>query len=102
MMQSQLQECTPTCKKFRCDRNPSALTIRKSGGRKTIWCNWVDDECDGPYCKFGICLDRKMSDNMKCRQTQQAQTERRDERMDDFVDPGYIPEKYSKKLRGKS
>ena len=101
-MQSQLQECTSTCKKFRCDRNPSALTIRKSRDKKTIWCNWVDDECDGPYCKFSICLDRKMSDAMKCRQPSQAQTDRRDDRMDDFVDPDYIPEKYSKKLRGKT
>ncbi len=92
------KECTPTCKKFRCDRKPNALQITKQQGKKVLWCTWVEDECDGPYCKFGICLDRRMTDRLMCKpisggkQTDQEFT-------DDFEDPGYIPKEYQKKLK---
>ena len=66
MFQS-LSECTALCKKFRCDRKPSPLKTRRQKENKQIWCTWVDDECDGPWCKYGICMDRRMTSDGKCK-----------------------------------
>ena len=60
-------ECTALCKSFKCEKQPPAMKIRKKGNTKEIWCTWIDEECDGPWCKFGKCLDRRMSDDGKCK-----------------------------------
>lgn len=62
-----LSECTALCKKFRCDRKPSSLKIKRQNENKQIWCTWVDDECDGPWCKFGVCMDHRMTSDGKCK-----------------------------------
>ncbi len=66
-MSLSLSECTELCKKFKCDRKPSELKIRRKGENKTVWCTWVDDECDGSWCKYGICIDRRMTSDGKCK-----------------------------------
>jgi hypothetical protein len=60
-------ECTPLCKSFRCDKQPPAMKIRRRGDKKEIWCTWIDEECDGPWCKFGKCLERRMTDDGRCK-----------------------------------
>lgn len=60
-------ECTAFCKSFKCEKQPSVMNIRKKGNKKEIWCTWIDEECDGPWCKFGKCLDRRMTDDGKCK-----------------------------------
>ncbi len=99
-MQAQMKECTPMCKKFRCDKKPLALKIQQQRGKKVLWCTWVEDECDGPYCKFGICLDRRMTDDYRCKPVTGSQRTQ-DDFIDDFVDPSYIPKEYEKKIKKK-
>jgi hypothetical protein len=60
-------ECTAFCKSFKCDKQPPVMKIRKKGNKKEIWCTWIDEECDGPWCKFGKCLDRRMTDDGRCK-----------------------------------
>ena len=60
-------ECTPLCKSFKCDKLPPAMKTSQKGGKKEIWCTWIDEECDGPWCKFGKCLDRRMTDDGRCK-----------------------------------
>ncbi|MGY5859780.1 MAG: hypothetical protein RTU63_10460 [Candidatus Thorarchaeota archaeon] len=60
-------ECTAHCKSFKCEKQPPAMKIRKKGNTKEIWCTWIDEECDGPWCKFGKCLDRRMTDDGRCK-----------------------------------
>jgi hypothetical protein len=100
-MQSELQDCTPFCEKFRCERKPSALKIIKRRGQKAAWCTWVDDECDGAWCQFGFCKDRRMTDTGKCRGKLTKSTPRVDDLDDDFVDPNAIPKDIAKKIKGK-
>ncbi len=99
-MTENLSDCTPLCKSFRCDRKPSALKIRRRGGRKVIWCTWVDDECDGPWCQFGVCRELKMTADGKCKKTvapPRPQPVAIPE--DDYIDPDELPERVAKKLR---
>jgi len=105
-MSASLKECTALCKKFKCDRKPPALKIKRQGSKKAIWCNWIDDECDGPWCKFGVCTVRKMTESGKCKATphhampvtgQLKPTPETDFDMDEGV-----PKKYARELRGAS
>jgi hypothetical protein len=61
------EECTALCKSFKCDKQPPAMKIKQRGGKKEIWCTWIDEECDGPWCKFGKCLERRMTDDGRCK-----------------------------------
>ncbi|MHA1770790.1 MAG: hypothetical protein ACTSYL_09995 [Candidatus Thorarchaeota archaeon] len=98
-MTSKLSDCTPLCKSFRCDRRPSALKIIRKGGKKVIWCTWVDDECDGPWCQFGVCKELKMTADGKCKKSVPTPKPRVPVDDDDFVDPDEIPEKIAKRIR---
>ncbi len=105
-MSASLQECTPLCKKFRCDCKPSTMKIIRKKEAKAIWCTEVDDECDGPWCKFGICAQRKMTDSGMCKETvsryvpePKHNTYLTDQDYD--MDEG-IPKKYARELRGAS
>jgi len=60
-------ECTAFCKSFKCEKQPPAMKIRKKGNKKEIWCTWIDEECDGPWCKFSKCLERRMTDDGRCK-----------------------------------
>ena len=60
-------ECTALCKSFRCEKKPSALQITQKGSKKVLWCAWIDEECDGAWCQFSKCLERRMTDDGKCK-----------------------------------
>ncbi|TFG33236.1 hypothetical protein EU528_00820 [Candidatus Thorarchaeota archaeon] len=90
-------ECTPLCKSFKCDKQPPAMKIRQRAGKKEIWCTWIDEECDGPWCKFGKCLDRRMSDDGRCKPvTKKIETAAPLPRDIDY--PDAIPKDIAKKL----
>lgn len=101
-MTENLLECSPFCKSFRCDRNPSALKIRRKSNEKEIWCTWVDDTCDGAWCQYSICLDRKMGETGNCKRVDKPVEQVQVQQSEDFADPSRIPKKYAKKLRGKT
>lgn len=103
-MSTALQECTPFCNKFRCDRKPSAYQVTRKGKQKVIWCSWVDDMCDGPWCKFGICTARKMTESGKCKDlpvkaTAQTGSSRSFDDAEFDMDKG-IPKKFVRELEG--
>jgi hypothetical protein len=60
-------ECTALCKSFRCEKKPSALKITQKGNKKILWCAWIDEECDGAWCQFSRCLERRMTEDGKCK-----------------------------------
>lgn len=99
-MNESLPDCTPFCEAFQCHQNRGALKIQKRNGKKQAWCMAFDDECDGAWCQFSKCSDRRMADGGKCKgRIKRAPTpEPAEER---WVDPSRIPEKYEKKLRSK-
>ncbi|MBD3404939.1 MAG: hypothetical protein GF411_02245 [Candidatus Lokiarchaeota archaeon] len=99
---STLPECSPLCKKFKCEKQPRALKIRRKSGQKIIWCTWVDDECDGPFCKFGACAIRKMTMDGYCKRvTKKKEPDDLDYIDDDFPSDEAIPKKYAKKIKTK-
>ena len=83
-MRNSQPDCTAYCKGFKCEKQPSALKFLRQGGKKTIWCTWVDDECDGPWCNFALCVDHKMTSDGKCKHTERAVVR---EKFEDFVEP---------------
>ncbi|MFX1264107.1 MAG: hypothetical protein ACFFH0_01910 [Promethearchaeota archaeon] len=92
--------CTPTCKEFKCSRQPSVLKIRRTQSKKIVVCTEIDDECDGAWCKFGVCAIRKMTDAGKCRGLHTGPAF-----SDDYLDPvedgsEEVPSIYSKHLGG--
>lgn len=99
-----LSDCTAQCKKFRCDRKPSELEIRGKGAKKIAWCTWVDDECDGPWCMYGVCTDRRMTSDGKCKGFSKSRAPLLGpEQIEDYIsemDDG-IPEKFRKGISGR-
>ncbi len=63
------------------------MEISKKGGRKVVWCTWVDDDCDGPWCKFGACAERKMISNGKCSRVKKEAAKAKPSRFEKPVDP---------------
>lgn len=98
-----LPECKAQCNKFRCDRQPSELKIKRKGETKTVWCTYVDDECDGPWCMYGICVDHRMTSDGKCKGVKKAPVAfTGPEQIDDFDNEiDIIPDKYSKQMGGR-
>ena len=101
-----LPECTALCKRFRCDRQPSALRIQRKGDQKITWCTWINEECDGPWCKFGFCLDHRMTDDGYCKPSpKKARRFEKEEIIDNTVYEEErsrgIPKKYTKKFSKK-
>ncbi|TFG09305.1 hypothetical protein EU538_05530 [Candidatus Thorarchaeota archaeon] len=97
-MSENLPDCTPACENFRCERRPSALKVVRRQGKRVYWCTWVDEECDGPWCQYSVCKERKMTDTGKCRRVEKPVI--LDEE-DDWQDPSEIPKEYAKKIRRK-
>ena len=90
-------ECTALCKSFKCEKQPPAMKIRKKGNTKEIWCTWIDEECDGPWCKFGKCLDRRMTDDGRCKPaTKKVGTSAPPPRVAEY--PDAMPKDIAKKL----
>ncbi len=42
------------------------MEISQKGSSEMVWCTWVNDDCDGPWCKFGVCAEGKMTSSGKC------------------------------------
>lgn len=103
-MQDNLPDCSALCKAFRCDRHPSAVKIATKNGRKTVQCTWAEDECEGSYCKFGLCAEHKMTAEGRCRMVVKRPESDIDEIPQEVFEPEQeqvIPEKFAKKLRGR-
>ena len=100
-MSKGLTVCTPTCREFKCSRQPSALKIRHTQSKKTVMCTEIDDECDGAWCKFGVCAIRKMTDAGKCKGLRMLPAFSNDD-IDSIEDGSEeVPSIYSKHLGGK-
>jgi len=52
-----------------------------------VWCTWVDDDCDGPWCKFGVCAEHKMTSSGKCSRVKKAPAKAKPGRFEAPVDP---------------
>ena len=103
---SSYKKCTPTCKYFRCEKVPSAITIKKKGQKRIIWCTWANDWCVGPDCKYASCAIQKMTADGKCLLTKKKKHPRNDDRIPDKI-PEWEPkakinEKIIKKRFGKN
>ncbi len=68
------------------------------GGRKAVWCTWVDDDCDGPWCKFGACAEHKMTSNGKCERAKKESAKTKSDLFEPPVDPERVLDEKSYKL----
>ncbi|RLI57459.1 MAG: hypothetical protein DRO87_05765 [Candidatus Thorarchaeota archaeon] len=102
-MKSSPKECTALCRSFRCDRHPDSLEIRGNGSKRQAWCTWIDEECDGAWCVFSKCQERRLLDNGYCRPVKKDTPALKNSAVEPIVDdfPDAIPKEYAKKLRGK-
>lgn len=64
MSLSSTKRCTPFCKLFRCANK--SMRIVHSGNRKLIWCQWAEDPCQGPSCKYAICVKGQLQKDSTC------------------------------------
>ncbi len=60
----QVKQCTPTCKFFRCQRR--ALKIIIKNNRRVAVCMDTMSLCDGPKCKYAMCLKRRLLPDGRC------------------------------------
>jgi hypothetical protein len=91
-------ECTALCEKFICERKPPALKIKNQGGKKIVWCNWIDEECDQGWCVHSKCAIRKMSQDGKCTKTSiPAQTQTQIKFDDSY--PDTVPKEIARKFK---
>lgn len=98
MTQAILPDCTPFCESFRCSRDPPAIETSRKGGSNVMWCTWVDDECDGPLCKFGTCAEHKMTSSGKCERVKKEAAKEKPGRFEEPVDPERVLDEKSYKL----
>ena len=92
-------ECTAFCESFRCEKQPPAMKIRKKGNNKEIWCTWIDEECDGPWCQFSKCVERRMLDGGKCKPSMKIVEPATHIEINDIEFPDAIPKDIAKKLK---
>ncbi|MBS7288563.1 MAG: hypothetical protein KIH01_07430 [Candidatus Freyarchaeota archaeon] len=59
------KRCTPLCKLFRC-ANRSMRIMMHSGNKKFIWCQWAEDPCQGPSCKYAVCVKGQLQKDLTC------------------------------------
>ncbi len=98
-MTDSLKACTPTCRYFKCTSNPNAMKIQHRGSKKIVWCTMADDECDGHWCRYSQCSEKKMSSDGTCRLAVRPLNLEDVVFKEDYEDPSAIPRKYVKKLR---
>ena len=98
MTQAILPDCTLYCESFRCGRDPPAMKKSQKGGRKVVWCTWVDDECDGPWCKFGACAEHEMTNKGKCSRMKKEAAKVEPGRYEKPVDPERVLDEKSYKM----
>lgn len=92
-------ECTALCKSFKCEK-PSAYKVIRKVQKKVAWCTWIDEECDGAWCQFAKCTERRMLDNGMCKPKMKPLVEPTEGSLDEDY-PDAIPKEYAKKLRGR-
>ncbi|MEM1728981.1 MAG: hypothetical protein QXX87_00550 [Candidatus Jordarchaeales archaeon] len=61
---SNAKKCTPFCKLFKCANK--SMKIIQSGNKKVIWCQWAEDPCQGPSCKYAICAKGQLQKDLTC------------------------------------
>jgi hypothetical protein len=91
-------ECTALCEEFICQRKPPALKIRSQGGKKTVWCTWIDEECDQGWCIHSKCAIRKMSQDGKCTKTSVPVQTQAHIKFDDSY-PDVVPKDIARKFK---
>ncbi|NWF96661.1 MAG: hypothetical protein HXY34_11025 [Candidatus Thorarchaeota archaeon] len=96
-----LPDCSPSCKSFKCEARPPALKVVQERGKKRLWCVMVDDTCDGAWCQYSYCAERKMTPEGKCKRNSTRLDLESVVLPEDLEDPSAIPRKYVKKLREK-
>ncbi|MHA2193260.1 MAG: hypothetical protein ACXAAR_07510 [Candidatus Thorarchaeota archaeon] len=80
------------------------MKLRGKDKSKVVWCTWVDDECDGPWCMYGICMDRRMTSDGKCKGFKESKETLVDpEQIEDFGSEmtDNIPDKFQKDISGR-
>ena len=94
-------ECTALCESFQCDRKPPALEIRGKGDKRRVWCTWIDEECDGPWCTYSKCKSRRMTDSGMCKPDPKLQYASAKAAAKDLAHtlPDAMPDEYAKKFR---
>lgn len=92
------KECTALCRNFKCIKQPFALKIIQKSGNKTAWCTWIDEECDGAWCQFSKCLERRMRDDGTCKPPTKKVAEPIISAKDEEY-PDAIPKDIAKKFR---
>jgi len=60
--------CSPECRFFRCEKR---ATIYR---RDSVWCNWIDDECNVVNCSYAMCGKRRLLPNGVCGETVKRKT----------------------------
>jgi hypothetical protein len=103
-MPDNLSDCSALCKAFRCDKHPSAFKTAMKNGRKKVQCTWVEDECEGSFCKFGLCTEHRMTSDGRCRRGIMRSERDSDEIPRDVFElkkEQIIPEKFAKKFRSR-
>lgn len=93
-------DCSALCKSFKCERQPPALKIRKRGNNTEIWCTWIDEECDQGWCIHAKCLERKMSQDGKCKKAAKPVPKPTKVRFDEPY-PDAMPKEIARKFRQK-
>ncbi|MHA1632294.1 MAG: hypothetical protein ACTSXC_05730 [Candidatus Freyarchaeota archaeon] len=58
------KRCTPLCKFFRCANR--SMKIIHSGNKKIIWCQWAEDPCQGPSCRYAVCIRGQLQKDLTC------------------------------------
>ena len=91
-------ECTALCEKFICEKKPPALKMRKQGNKKSVWCTWIDEECDQGWCIHSKCADRKMTQDGKCKQATRPVQTQPQVKLDDPY-PDAMPKDLARKFR---
>jgi hypothetical protein len=98
VMVTSQKECSALCKNFKCSKQPSALKFLQKRGARTAWCTWIDEECDGAWCQFSKCIERRMLDDGTCKPLTKKAVETMISSRDDEY-PDAIPKDIAKKFR---
>lgn len=54
------ERCSPSCKFFRCGQK--VMEIRGN----EVYCRFAEDACEGPDCKYAVCIRNRMLANGSC------------------------------------
>lgn len=60
--------CSPECRFFRCEKRATVYR------RDSVWCKWIDDECNVVNCSYVTCGKRRLLPNGICGETVKRKT----------------------------